>query len=94
MCIYTLFMYLCMKMLLYCGIVINMYIHVQLSSVGAQHDEIDIEFLGNLTGEPYLLSTNVYAEGIGGREMQFYLWFDPTEDYHTYSIDWNPERIM
>ncbi|KAJ1377245.1 Xyloglucan endo-transglycosylase, C-terminal [Sesbania bispinosa] len=51
-------------------------------------------YVCNLSGDPYLLSTNVYADGIGGREMQFYLWFDPTEDYHTYSIDWNPERII
>uniref|UniRef100_K7LA03 GH16 domain-containing protein n=1 Tax=Glycine max TaxID=3847 RepID=K7LA03_SOYBN len=51
-------------------------------------------FLGNLTGDPYLLSTNVYADVVGGREMQYYLWFDPTEDFHTYSIDWNPDRII
>ncbi|CAM8930399.1 unnamed protein product [Rhodiola kirilowii] len=65
-----------------------------LASQNSEHDEIDFEFLGNRTGQPYTVQTNVYSGGKGNREQRIYLWFDPTLAYHTYSVLWNLYQVV
>lgn len=74
------FTYLCVKL--------------QMSSEGPNHDELDFEFLGNVSGELYLVQTNVYTNGTGNREQRHTLWFDPTADFHSYSLFWNRRSIV
>lgn len=69
-------------------------INLQLSSTYANHCELDFEFLGNVSGEPYALQTNVFAEGVGDREQRITLWFDPSIEFHTYGILWNKDLIL
>lgn len=65
-----------------------------MSSDGPKHHEFDFEFLGNTTGEPYVVQTNVYVNGVGNREQRLNLWFDPTTDFHSYSILWNQRQVV
>lgn len=60
------------------------------------HDEIDIELLGHEKRRDWVLQTNIYGNGsVGtGREEKFYLWFDPTQSFHDYSILWNNHHIV
>lgn len=60
------------------------------------HDELDFEFLGNIRGKEWRVQTNVYGNGSTaiGREERYGLWFDPTEDFHQYSILWSHDRII
>ncbi|KAI3846642.1 hypothetical protein MKX03_012044 [Papaver bracteatum] len=55
-----------------------------------KHDELDFDFLGNIRGKDRKIQTNVYGNGSTavGREERYGLWFDPSQDFHHYSILW------
>ncbi|KAL4384659.1 hypothetical protein GQ457_15G008100 [Hibiscus cannabinus] len=60
------------------------------------HDELDIEFLGNVRGKPWRFQTNLYGNGSTsrGREERYRLWFDPSKEFHRYSILWTTKNII
>ncbi|KAH6558868.1 hypothetical protein KP509_1Z041300 [Ceratopteris richardii] len=76
------------------GVVVTYYMSSPRNETTTNWDEIDFEFLGNVTGQPWILHTNIFTSGQGGREERIFLWFDPTKAYHTYSILWNDHQIV
>ncbi|KAK7258962.1 hypothetical protein RIF29_24555 [Crotalaria pallida] len=64
------------------------------SNTGNSRDEIDLEFLGGNKDLPYILQTNIYQNGQGGREQRISLWFDPTTDFHSYDLLWNEHQLV
>jgi xyloglucan:xyloglucosyl transferase len=89
-----LFGYIAMKLKLVAGDSAGIVTSYYLSSLYENHCELDFEFLGNRSGQPYALQTNVFVEGIGQREQRITLWFDPSAAFHTYGILWNMELIL
>ncbi|XP_051115135.1 xyloglucan endotransglucosylase/hydrolase protein 3-like [Andrographis paniculata] len=74
------------------GIVPNFYLY-SVPGYGqnpGSHFEIDFEFLGS-NGT---LQTNVYNDDMGHREQRFRLWFDPSQDFHSYDFLWNSHQIV
>ncbi|XP_010913845.1 probable xyloglucan endotransglucosylase/hydrolase protein 23 [Elaeis guineensis] len=65
-----------------------------LSSRGLTVTRSDFEFLGYLSGDPYILHTNEFRQGKRNTKQQCYLTFDLTNVFHTYSIIWNPQNII
>ncbi|KAJ8568189.1 hypothetical protein K7X08_020911 [Anisodus acutangulus] len=77
------------------GIVVAFYTS-NVDTFEKNHDELDIEFLGNVNGQPWRFQTNLYGNGSvsRGREERYRMWFDPSKEFHQYSIIWTPKNII
>ncbi|KAJ6400910.1 hypothetical protein OIU84_016351 [Salix udensis] len=73
------------------GVVVAFYIITRTTMM-----RLISSFLGHDQRNDWVLQTNVYANGSTGtgREEKFYLWFDPTEQHHHYSIIWNSHHVV
>ncbi|XP_047326121.1 xyloglucan endotransglucosylase/hydrolase protein 3-like [Impatiens glandulifera] len=71
------------------GVITSFYLISGGEAIG-NHDEIDFEFLGT-NGT---LQTNVFVNDEGHREELIKLWFDPSQDFHTYELNWNAKQIL
>ncbi|KAL2644796.1 hypothetical protein R1flu_012383 [Riccia fluitans] len=65
-----------------------------MASTSKNWCELDYEFLGNVSGQPYSLQTNVFVRGQGNREQRINLWFDPSNAYHEYGWLWNQNQVL
>ncbi|KAL9178089.1 hypothetical protein ABFS82_01G102500 [Erythranthe guttata] len=73
------------------GIVTSFYLTDLMDSMHPiDHIELNYEFIGT-NGT---MRTNIYDNDMGHRIQVFKLWFDPTQDYHTYEILWNNYQIL
>ncbi|KAL7160526.1 hypothetical protein ABFS83_01G101700 [Erythranthe nasuta] len=73
------------------GIVTSFYLTDLMDSMHPiDHIELNYEFIGT-NGT---MRTNIYDNDMGHRIQVFNLWFDPTQDYHTYEILWNNYQIL
>ncbi|CAI9785031.1 unnamed protein product [Fraxinus pennsylvanica] len=77
------------------GVVVAFYTS-NVDTYERNHDELDIEFMGNVKGKPWRFQTNMYGNGSTshGREERYRLWFDPSKDSHRYSILWTPKNTI
>ncbi|KAA8520787.1 hypothetical protein F0562_014941 [Nyssa sinensis] len=77
------------------GVVVTFYTANNQRFPG-NHDEIDFEFLGHIGGKEWVVQTNFYGNGSTqtGREERYRLWFDPSDDFHQYSILWTDNTMI
>ncbi|MFA5104023.1 MAG: glycoside hydrolase family 16 protein [Candidatus Margulisiibacteriota bacterium] len=72
------------------GLVTSLFFYTGPSE-GKPWDEIDVEILGK---DPTQMQTNYITDGKGGHEKMIDLGFDASQDYHSYRIDWEKDKIV